>query len=45
MLSTGGAFNPKAIDVIRGSLVALGILDKVPDAKDLYTDRFVPVKF
>jgi NitT/TauT family transport system substrate-binding protein len=45
MLSTDGAFNPKAIDVIRGSLVALGILDKVPDAKDLYTDRFVPVKF
>jgi NitT/TauT family transport system substrate-binding protein len=45
MLSTDGAFNPKAIEVIRGSLVALGILDKVPDAKDLYTDRFVPVKF
>jgi NitT/TauT family transport system substrate-binding protein len=45
MLSTDGAFNPKAIEVIRGSLVELGILDKVPDAKDLYTDKFVPVKF
>jgi NitT/TauT family transport system substrate-binding protein len=45
MLSGDGAFNPKAIEIIRGSLVELGILDKVPEAKDLYTDRFVPVKF
>ena len=34
-----------AIDVIRHSLKELGILPAVPDAKDLYTDKFVPVKF
>jgi NitT/TauT family transport system substrate-binding protein len=43
--STDGAWNPKAIDVIRHSLQELGTLPAVPDAKDLYTDKFVPVKF
>jgi NitT/TauT family transport system substrate-binding protein len=43
--STDGAWDPVAIDVIRNSLKDLGILDFVPDAKTLYNDKFVPVKF
>jgi NitT/TauT family transport system substrate-binding protein len=45
MMSDDGAFDPEAIEVIRNSLVALGILTTVPDAKALYSDRFVPVKY
>lgn len=43
--SVDGAWNPAAIDVIRNSLKDLGILDAVPDAKTIYNDQFVPVKF
>ncbi len=43
--STDGAWNPAAIDVIRHSLAELGILATAPEAKDLYNDKFVPVKF
>jgi len=43
--STDGAWNPAAIDVIRHSLKELGILPTVPDAKTIYNDKFVPVKF
>jgi len=43
--STDGAWDPEAIDVIRASLKELGILPAVPDAKALYTDKFVPVRF
>ena len=43
--STDGAWDAKSIDVIRGSLKELGILDFVPDAKKIYNDQFVPVKF
>jgi NitT/TauT family transport system substrate-binding protein len=43
--STDGAWNPAAIDVIRRSLRELGILDFVPEAKTIYNDQFVPVKF
>jgi ABC-type nitrate/sulfonate/bicarbonate transport system substrate-binding protein len=43
--STDGAWDPVAIDVIRNSLKDLGILDSVPDAKTIYNDKFVPVKF
>lgn len=42
--SADGAWNPAAIEVIRKSLKDLGILDKVPDARTLYNDQFVPVK-
>jgi ABC-type nitrate/sulfonate/bicarbonate transport system substrate-binding protein len=42
--SANGAWDPKAIDVIRKSLVDLKILDKVPEAKTIYNDQFVPVK-
>ena len=43
--SLDGAWNPVAIDVIRHSLKELGILPAVPEAKDIYNDKFVPVKF
>ena len=43
--SADGAWDPKAIEVIRHSLKELGILPEVPDAKALYNDKFVPVKF
>jgi NitT/TauT family transport system substrate-binding protein len=43
-LSLDGAFIPKEVESIRQSLPEFGILDRVPEAKDLYTDRFVPVK-
>jgi NitT/TauT family transport system substrate-binding protein len=42
--STDGAWDPVAIDVIRASLKELGILSVEPDAKALYTDKFVPVR-
>ncbi len=42
--SADGAWDDKAIDVIRKSLVELGILEKIPDAKTIYNDQFVPVK-
>jgi hypothetical protein len=43
--SNDGAFDPAAIDVIRRSLKELGILPAVPEAKSIYNDRFVPVRF
>jgi len=43
--SADGAWDPKAIEMIRFSLKELGILPAVPDAKTLYNDKFVPVKF
>ena len=43
--SPDGAWSPVAIDVIRHSLKELGILNTVPDAKTIYNDAFVPVKF
>jgi ABC-type nitrate/sulfonate/bicarbonate transport system substrate-binding protein len=44
MMSEDGAFSRAAIEVIRRSLVELGILDKIPEASLLYSDRFVPVR-
>jgi NitT/TauT family transport system substrate-binding protein len=44
MLSDDGAFDPAAVEVIRHSLVDLGIVETMPEAKSMYTDRFVPVK-
>jgi ABC-type nitrate/sulfonate/bicarbonate transport system substrate-binding protein len=45
MMSDDGVFNPRALEVIRNSFKELGILDTVPEAKAIYSDRFVPVKF
>lgn len=44
MISLDGAFNPKAIEIIRRSLKDLGILDRVPEANELYLPGFTPVK-
>ena len=44
MLSMDGAFDPKAIDIIRNSLRDLEILDRVPDANELFLPGFAPVK-
>jgi NitT/TauT family transport system substrate-binding protein len=43
--SLDGAWDPVAIDAIRHSLKELGILPVVPEAKTIYNDKFVPVKF
>jgi NitT/TauT family transport system substrate-binding protein len=43
--SADGAWDPQSLDVIRNSLKDLGILDFVPEAKVIYNDKFVPVKF
>src|SRR5260370_36085607 len=43
--SADGAWDPEAIDVIRASLKELGILGAVPEAKAIYNDQFVPVRF
>ena len=43
--SLDGAWSPVAIDAIRHSLKELGILPVVPEAKTIYNDKFVPVKF
>jgi hypothetical protein len=43
--SVDGAWSPAAIDVIRHSLKELGILPAVPEAKAIYNDQFVPVRF
>jgi hypothetical protein len=43
--SVDGAWDPQAIDTIRNSLKDLGILNFVPEAKTIYNDKFVPVKF
>jgi hypothetical protein len=45
MLSHDGSFSPKALEVIRVSLKDIGILEQVPEAKDLYDAGFTPVKF
>jgi NitT/TauT family transport system substrate-binding protein len=42
--SMDGAWDPQAIDVIRASLKELDILPFEPDAKTIYTDKFVPVR-
>ena len=43
MLSMDGAFDPQAIDVIRHSLKDLDILDRVPEASELFLPGFAPV--
>ena len=42
-MSTNGAFDPAAVEVVRHSLKDLGIMDTEPPAKDMYTSKFVPV--
>ena len=44
MMSYDGAFSPKAIEIIRGSLKDLGIVDTAPAAAAMYDPDFAPVK-
>jgi NitT/TauT family transport system substrate-binding protein len=44
MTNYDGAFNPKALEVIRQSLKELEILDRIPEVKELFMPGFVPVK-
>lgn len=44
MMSDDGIFSEAGMDVVRHSLVEMRILEKMPEAHELYTDRFVPVK-
>jgi hypothetical protein len=44
ILSDDGAFDPAAVEAIRHSLVDLGIVETMPEARSMYSDRFVPVK-
>jgi hypothetical protein len=45
MLSTDGAFDPVAVEVLKESWVEMGILDSKPNNDQLFTTKFVPVKF
>jgi len=45
MFSTDGRFDPKALAVLRQSLVEMGILQHVPDDAAMFTTRFLPVKY
>jgi len=45
MLSDDGSFDPKALDVLEGSFVDLGLLRNKPTDDQLVTRQFVPVKF
>jgi ABC-type nitrate/sulfonate/bicarbonate transport system substrate-binding protein len=44
MMSSDGAFDPAAVEVLRKSFVELGILSQEPDPRVLFTTEFVPVK-
>jgi ABC-type nitrate/sulfonate/bicarbonate transport system substrate-binding protein len=42
--STDGAFDPKAVAVLKKSYIDMGLLKDVPDDKEMFTTQFVPVK-
>jgi NitT/TauT family transport system substrate-binding protein len=44
MMSTDGAFDPQAIEVLKDTYVEMGMLDKKPETDQLLTTKFVPVK-
>jgi hypothetical protein len=37
-----GRFNPKALDMLSGSFIELGLLPDAPDMSKLYTEAFLP---
>jgi hypothetical protein len=45
IFTSDGRFDPKALVVIRQSLVEMGILQQVPDDGVMFTTRFLPVKY
>lgn len=40
-LADNGTFDPKAVDVVKQSMVDMGQLEKLPDNKDLYTEAYL----
>jgi len=45
IFTSDGTFDPKALVVIRQSLVEMGILQQVPDDSVMFTTRFLPVRY
>jgi NitT/TauT family transport system substrate-binding protein len=45
IFTADGRFDPKALVVIRQSLVEMGILQQVPEDSVMFTTRFLPVTF
>jgi NitT/TauT family transport system substrate-binding protein len=45
MFSADGQFDPKALVVLRKSLVEMGLIQHTPEDSAMFTTRFVPVKF
>jgi ABC-type nitrate/sulfonate/bicarbonate transport system substrate-binding protein len=45
IFTTDGRFDPKALVVLRQSLVEMGILQRVPDDSVMFTTRFLPVRY
>jgi NitT/TauT family transport system substrate-binding protein len=45
IFTADGRFDPKALVVIRQSLVEMGILQQVPDDSVMFTTRFLPVRY
>jgi hypothetical protein len=42
VFSLDGRFRPKALDVLAGSFVDMGLLPDKPDMSKLYTEQFLP---
>jgi ABC-type nitrate/sulfonate/bicarbonate transport system substrate-binding protein len=42
IFSLNGRFRPKALDVLAGSFVEMGLLPEKPDMSKLYTEQFLP---
>jgi ABC-type nitrate/sulfonate/bicarbonate transport system substrate-binding protein len=42
IFSLDGRFRPKALDVLAGSFVEMGLLPEKPDMSKLYTEQFLP---
>jgi NitT/TauT family transport system substrate-binding protein len=42
IFSLDGRFKPKALDVLAGSFVEMGLLPEKPDMSKLYTEQFLP---
>jgi ABC-type nitrate/sulfonate/bicarbonate transport system substrate-binding protein len=45
MFSSDGQFDPKALVVLRKSLVEMGLIQQTPEDSAMFTTRFVPVKY
>jgi ABC-type nitrate/sulfonate/bicarbonate transport system substrate-binding protein len=43
-MSDTGVFDPKALAVLKPSLVEMGIIDRIPSDEEMFTSRFVPAK-